>query len=51
MVYIIKDYRYTFRICSRLRVTIRQLSGCAQANDLKTLLLLLRFSDPAQVWY
>ena len=39
MVYIIKDYRYTFRIWSRLRVATRQLSGCAQANDLKILLL------------
>ena len=49
MVYIIKDYRYTFRIYSRLRVTTRQLTGCAQANDLKILLLLLRFSDAAKV--
>ena len=43
MVYIIKDYRYTFGIYSRLRVTTRQLTGCVQANDLKILLLLLRF--------
>ncbi len=52
MVYVIKDYVCIFRIWSRLSVTTRQLTGCgAQANNLKILLLLLRFSDAEKVWY